>query len=388
MRSSFLALLACAFVALLLPQEVANASSPLESFPWINRRTDATSSDVCASHTDLLPCVLSATCEEKQRTDGWCDPRSLLAAACSDADEKSSPDCNKYETECKEAEQAHNKEAQQKACGAHRLKTLPSTKNLKALIKDMCDEMPGMKACSNSNRESDVVGTYVGLCSSMPGMSECKLLTKLCQEVESKNGKSPSTSAISKKLDCERVLRVDPPEMRMYLHSTNHDYVVFHSWVPNNDSGMFFSCLLIFFLSALTIWLRTRRVAWHDRQVAAQGSGRSSVADENPLDAHLAQHHQQEPLTQSTLAAGGRQSSSSPSSWSLSSGTARAGWAFLISATDMFFMLVAMSFNFWLILAVVLGASFGHFVWGHRLVSATVMSSHEASAAGPCAMCS
>ncbi|KAI9027621.1 Ctr copper transporter [Phycomyces nitens] len=131
--------------------------------------------------------------------------------------------------------------------------------------------------------------------------------------------------------------------------------VVFRSWHISTSWGLFGSCLVIFAIAAgyeyLRAWSTTLDQQWADAEWKKQADGRVDVG-----------HHESDLESSEAdipLRVGGRQE------------IIRSSVYALLVAISFWLMLVFMTYNGYLMIAVVLGAGVGHYVFGKGYLSAS-----------------
>ncbi|KAJ8326352.1 hypothetical protein O5D80_005109 [Batrachochytrium dendrobatidis] len=188
---------------------------------------------------NLLSCSIRAACKSSltSSSDPSCSDAVLLTTACKTdaAVASASGACSLVSASC-----PAGSESSISQCTP--VKGLLPTLTLQQNIFNICTamKMEGCGACptpiDNSTVAScDVMGTYAQLCTVMPDMSNCKSMSAMCGQsplplalaaycpnVASSQPGSPSTSAFDTTI----------PEMKMYLHTGITDYVLFKSFVP------------------------------------------------------------------------------------------------------------------------------------------------------------
>ncbi|TCD68277.1 hypothetical protein EIP91_011243 [Steccherinum ochraceum] len=137
--------------------------------------------------------------------------------------------------------------------------------------------------------------------------------------------------------------------------------IVFESWHISTKTGFVFSCIAIVFLGIFYEWLREAQKNL-DRRIAArlraQGKGKGHVAVVSAVDADGDVLEEEDLLTGVPAWKGAVQTSVPVAS--------RVFRATLYGATvflSFFLMLVFMTYNAYLILATVLGAAIGHYIF-------------------------
>lgn len=280
----------------------------------------------CAIAKHVPPgCSVLKACGDDKNDQGFCAPQSIWNDVCSDDLEILRRDgiCEKYQDKCIESK------SEECLSG---LPNLPKTSDVRSLIKEMCHEMPKMKACSGCHTGEcgdPFMSAYVPLCASMPNMHECGPWRNLCTLVKENEIKIAWQCAKQSSDDDD-----DPPPMRMYLHFSRLDYVLFSWWVPRTNLSYAIACLTCFLMGAVSSTLRICRI----RAEIWWGA-----SDEQDL--------QSEPEWFSMP--------------SYATNLKRALLVAFVSMLDFTIMLLVMTFNIGIIIACVAGLAFGHFLFGH-----------------------
>jgi len=131
---------------------------------------------------------------------------------------------------------------------------LPSGAQLKNKVSSICNTMwmDGCEQCIQKNVTvpCDSFLVYSNLCVAMPDMPECSLWSSYCASVPEWTicGGDPSNpnSAV---------------EMKMYWHTTINDYVLFKSWVPRTSWSYILTLVACFFFAVLYEGLKAF-IAW------------------------------------------------------------------------------------------------------------------------------
>jgi copper transporter 1 len=122
---------------------------------------------------------------------------------------------------------------------------------------DMCNQMnmDGCSSCASSRDCSDPLSSLSQVCLSME-MSGCQEWEQMCSAIESvgnENGFSkycggPSSASAS-----------DIPLMRMYFHTGIAEYVLFKTWIPQDGWDYFGTILFILTIGILSSYLKLVR---------------------------------------------------------------------------------------------------------------------------------
>ena len=299
----------------------------------------ALSDSLCSQMPNMPGCAL--------KKSGYCSPFQCYATICEDMGSMS--DCQLYSKTCKTS-------APDAQCSSSAPpKNFPSSANLTRAIFSICNEMsmPGCSSCSipsanSTYAECDLIGVYSSLCQSMPSMSQCSLYSTMCSS-------TPSLSWCSK-ADA-------PPEMKMYFHTGIVDYVLFEKWVPRNG-WQYFGTLCFCFVSALFYeFLVAMNAIWEVQWRKEEFNGVLRSSSSNTLDEGgvFGSKTNQAPLSVLPIYhhIGGLSRGMSGVKVSLQRGLVR-----LVTSTLSFLlMLIAMTFNVGLFLAIILGFAIGSFLF-------------------------
>ena len=134
--------------------------------------------EACKASDGAPPgCSLLESCQD-HRQKGICSPQSIWNDVCSDDVDALHKDgvCIRYKSSCVTAKPPKDE------CNSG-LPSLLKTSKVRALIKQMCMEMPNMKACkacAQGTCGQPFESAYLPLCASMPGMQECVAWRNLC----------------------------------------------------------------------------------------------------------------------------------------------------------------------------------------------------------------
>jgi hypothetical protein len=262
-----------------------------------------------------------------------CSPTSLFADACHD------------EVLVREQSLSCPKQPSKDAIP---LKTLPTTKQAEQAIMEMCGqmEMNGCECLHSSTGCRNPMASLVSICKDMPGMKGCSVIRSICDEVASITPQSQATMAISKglsichnKKDGSNSNNSIPPPMRMFLHFDIVDYVLLEKWVPRNNWDCFMAC---FGTIMLVILLQMVKMIKFDRE----------------------QQQQQEQIEIQTITNNNKWYPTTKKDWILNLECAI--WSTMISSIDLAIMLIAMTFNGYLIVSILVGVFISQVCVGHR----------------------
>jgi len=207
---------------------------------------------------------------------------------------------------------------------------LPSESQLNSDITGICNDMD-MVACSqcrNSNgkpKSCNLLDVYSDLCMVMPSMYQCGIWNQFCTII-------PEWSI------CDAANN-NVPRMEMFFHVGIADYILFQSWVPKNEWQYALSWLAIFFLATLGEGFKVFKTNVED---GLKGNA-LKVNEETHL--HSKHHHKSKP------------------NWKFETELLKSLMRLLDVFIHYILMLVAMTFNVGLFLAVIFGIGVGSFAW-------------------------
>jgi len=159
-------------------------------------------------------------------------------------------------------------------------------------------------------------------------MRECDVMFNLCDRLV--RDSSPSANVLMEAWKCRTSPRV--PAMQMFLHWGTLDYVLFESWVPRTSLQFFLTLLLSASLGYISQFLRAFRTQNENRywgECTVDSVGFPSSREACTINAQ------------------------------------RAALLSVIALNDLVVMLIAMSFNGWFILAIVVGTFAGALCFAH-----------------------
>ncbi|KAJ3411587.1 hypothetical protein HDV05_002007 [Chytridiales sp. JEL 0842] len=343
----------------------------------------------------------------------FCDPFRVLADICQ-SDMPRMKGCAKYRELC-----PTGTAVEQCTSPPPTLPYLPTTKFASELVTSICTEME-MHGCQECMATKQLLNggveilkkpckwfeTYASLCLMMPEMEQCATFQNLCSATPHfplcpTSPPNPSNPHSPQK----------PPTMKMYFHTGIHEYILLSSWVPQTSWQFAWAWIFIFASAVGYEWiLRVHKVLerqWRDeayervlknpeeqrpllnsdangavgrgvlpeiriQRPTANSSAESSTdhlesySDPPTPNLPSTNNHQQRPLRAlffRTLTS--PPPTSSPSVfWSPSRiRLARTFFRFTAVTISYILMLLIMSYNLFLCLAVVLGLSLGHYLF-------------------------
>ena len=203
------------------------------------------------------------------------------------------------------------------------LKRMLTASDARSAALAVCEAMPSMSACgtcrSGSGACPDPLLSVSKLCRAMPSMDSCAPWEAWCLAPGSEHDLPAYCGGVPH--DGGGV------PMRMYFHLDWRDYILFKGWTPH-DAETYVLALAAVALSAVgSAWLRAVRVVFECSQAGAPGGGRRHRI--------------------------------------FRANAARALLVTVSSGLDYLLMLVAMTYNVGLFLAVVVGLGVGTLAFGH-----------------------
>lgn len=284
----------------------------------------------------MVGCTVERICTSSDSravtTSPYCAEFSVLKDLCLDMPGMSG--CRNYTSMCSNVSVV-------KECHTISL-PLPKTMALSKTVEKMCDAMY-MEPCAKCQKgmQCDLLQVYSDLCTSM-WMDGCQDWTTLCQVI-------PDWPL------CASGANGDMPMMKMYFHASIMDYVLFKEWVPRNGWQYALTIVAIVLLGMFYELLKVGRSIYE---------GYVSKKDVHEVIGH---DHLQHMGSDESLVINGHHHSSVwefIKGWDWKVELTRATMAFVETLVGLVLMLVAMTFNVGLFLAVCGGAFFGSLIFG------------------------
>lgn len=201
--------------------------------------------------------------------------------------------------------------------------------------------------------DCDLLTVYSKLCMSMPDMEECDMWKTMCLEI-------PDWPLCTNDDPHSKL----PPQMRMYFHTGIVDYILFQGWVPRTTGFYIGSWFVIFFASILAEILKLVRSLlerrWKQQEEAMSHIIRHSGHKGQPDELETMVNHEgpieipAHKYLYNQMKAPFRITADLPRSILQ---TLEVGWGLLI-------MLIAMTFNVGLFLAILAGTFVGTMLVG------------------------
>lgn len=212
---------------------------------------------------------------------------------------------------------------------------LPLPEDPVGLVTDICRSMfmSGCEKCINASGQNvmcDYLTVYTDLCLMMPEMPQCGKQKQYCHLIPS----WPLCSSAA----------LNMPRMQMYFHLGMLDYILFEQWVPVNTLYYALSIAVVFILAVISEGLKlvsqivedklnNREKQQNDDYININNSLLGPEAQTYNRPTYVFWHE----LTRSLLYA-------------------------LCLLLHYFLMLISMTFNVGLFIAIILGAFFGHLI--------------------------
>jgi copper transporter 1 len=267
---------------------------------------------LCKAMPNMNACIIKNSCKS---TTEECSPFRFLQSICLDMPRMK--DCLIFNTLCKPGSQIEQ-------CKQTKL-SLPTSKETKAEISSICNEM-NMIGCECISIQSCNLENYTFLCKQMPEMKQCAGYNTLCETY-------PLLSF------CNQSPVV--PTMKMFFHFGINDYLLFEFIVPSTTFEYLLALIVCFsialFYEYLLVVTENYKVFWK-----SLGAGKDGLLGD----------HKNAAVDRSRFAL----------LWTPLQ--IRVGKSLFRMAT-MFFaylcMLIAMTFNIGLFMAILLGFGVGRF---------------------------
>jgi len=322
---------------------VANASDSIgslcEMMPWMN---GCTVRHLCASGA--------------VQSTQFCSPYSLVADVCvADPGMSRMHGCGALNALCHGPNGTAVKQCASDAFQP--LVAIPGSMETRQAVLDMCAHMsmPGCDKCTSATACDAPLLALSAVCLSME-MSQCKPFYSMCDALRQRTADNWTALCPAPN---------EQPMMRMYFHASLADYVLFYEWVPRTTLQYAFTCVAIVALAQLSALLKigrrraVTRLQQHQRRSHAHSSSASSaaLATDDTVPMIAPQEHAKLPRK------------SAPTTVPMR--LLLAAFAFLIVTIDYALMLIAMTFNVGLVLAVFGGVALSHALFGIELLSLT-----------------
>lgn len=284
---------------------------------------------LCSMMPYMSGCSIQNACTNSHDHHGelWCEPFSLLADVCA-YDMPGMSGCANYKKLCFPTDSVI-----EQCDDFPPIPGLPTTSYINDAIKSMCSGH-FMTACSKCPTSSpgymncDLLAVYSELCLSMPDMIECQQWKSMCESgLTAWPEYCPSNE--------------QPPIMRMYFHTGIVDYILFKGWVARTDLQYVGSMVAIVLMAIVYEALQSFRAylewRWNSVLAASNGEKLPLVGESNSINGEY------------TVA---------PFIFSVD--VTRALLHTVEVALGYFLMLIAMTYNMGLFLAVLVGFFLGN----------------------------
>lgn len=274
---------------------------------------------MCSGMGVMPGCTINKICQKSQYSGStYCTPFVQYKQLCLDMSMMNN--CSAYRDMCS----ANSVVSECKTA----VIPLPSTGECSQLVSDMCTEMP-MDGCAQCKTSCEYLQSYSNMCMSMPDMADCADWKTMCSVI-------PNWPLCSSSAEGGGGI----PMMRMYFHTGIEDYILFKQWVPTSSGYYVVSWILVFLFAILYEILKLVRLRL-EKQWNVQYE--ASIENEALVNDHFFK-------------------AQAPFRFGVD--FTRAGLHFLEVGWGLLIMLVAMTYNVGLFMAVCLGAFFGMFFTG------------------------
>ena len=224
---------------------VVNAGCLTSDFSCLsNRNVPELNMELCKQMPGMTGCSLLNEC--KGSSEAFCRPQVIYATICQDMPTMRT--CNAF-----------------KSCNIEKCDLLPSTEQTTKQIYSICNEMTmdGCEKCqlksTSTYAECDLLSVYSDLCLQMPKMSQCTVYDSMCKNTTSLNF-CPSQQNLVQEL---------PPPMQMFFHTGITDYILFENWVPRTTGHYVLAWILVFlsaiFYEAVQVFVIRCEVHWQQQ---------------------------------------------------------------------------------------------------------------------------
>jgi copper transporter 1 len=229
-----------------------------------------------------------------------------------------------------------------------------TTAQAKDDIQMICTSDMNMEQCGQCTKGKcdDPLKTLSDMCLMMD-MPHCRNWRKMCDGIN----QNDQFKAICGSNDGPS--GDDMPYMRMYFHSGMVDYVLFKEWVPRSSWQYALTWIFVMFIVMFGVFLKSCRN--HYDQVQMQKSALESIekSEDHPLIAKLSISKKQ--VDRNLLRA------VFPKREHFKPNFIRSLFVLPIVTIDFSVMLIAMTFNIGLFIAVLVGYTIGTLLFGHGL---------------------
>lgn len=187
---------------------------------------------------NMVGCSLQSACSASASSNAYCQPFTLLATICDEM--AAMKGCATYNGLC----QLGSLVPQCKNYPP--IPYAPTTREATDAVISMCSThgMVGCETCTSAAKCPNPFDTLSQICLGMPSMEDCKQFYSMCSVVSS-DGNTLNGLCAADVSSADYL-----PPMRMWLHTGITDIVLIKEWVPT-DGGYYFGTLVACFAAAL-----------------------------------------------------------------------------------------------------------------------------------------
>ena len=279
--------------------------------------------ELCRQMPGMIGCSLRTIC----KGEAFCSENSVYATICQDM--PMMKPCQAFQ------------QCSIQSCG------FPTSANVTKQIYSICTEMnmAGCEKCSiketSTYSECDLMTVYSDLCKAMPNMSQCSMFKNLCMA-------SPEVPFCG---NGDMNTEYKAPVMQMFFHTGLSDYILFEQWVPRNVMQYIFAWIVVFFVAVgyegLNVYVYIQETKW------------SLGNDTKPVDLTAFGSNVLGPKMQTVHQMCGL----SNGKQGVKQSAIRAMLRMLSTLIGYTLMLIAMTFNIGLFVAIIVGFGAGTFVF-------------------------
>jgi copper transporter 1 len=200
--------------------------------------------NLCISMPNMVGCSFRTACTNGTAEGDWCSPFSLLGTICEEM--SSMRDCSNYNSLC------FSPGSVVAQCSTEKpIPSAPSTEEATKTVISLCSDhgMVGCEKCTSISNCPHPLDSLSEICLGMPYMAGCSKFFAMCT----------STGDDFSQL-CGTGEEQGLPPMRMWLHTGIRDIVLIKEWVPTNGGYYFGTLVACFFGAVLVQWLKAFRI--------------------------------------------------------------------------------------------------------------------------------